>query len=172
MLSVGRPCFARCSPNVTPTVQAADSLRKDFKLTLDCTPEPIVLRVYEHDTSLCQKEADLIRLNRSPVIAHVGVGARREACGQLHRARTGVGPKWTSPAVGSQRRSATQSALRHSVRRCNRGRGGQVQALVSIVPRWRIGDLDAGASRKTSRNAPTRQATAAEESECWQQRHS
>lgn len=34
----------------------------NFKLTLDSTTEPIVLRVYEHDASLCQKEADLIRL--------------------------------------------------------------------------------------------------------------
>ena len=34
----------------------------NFKLTLDSTTEPIVLRVYEHDASLCRKEADLIRL--------------------------------------------------------------------------------------------------------------
>lgn len=34
----------------------------NFKLTLDSATEPIVLRVYEHDASLCQKEADLIRL--------------------------------------------------------------------------------------------------------------
>jgi aminoglycoside phosphotransferase (APT) family kinase protein len=34
----------------------------NFKLRLDCTPEPFVLRVYEHDASICQKEVDLIRL--------------------------------------------------------------------------------------------------------------
>lgn len=34
----------------------------NFKLTLDSIPKPIVLRVYEHDASLCRKEADLIRL--------------------------------------------------------------------------------------------------------------
>ena len=34
----------------------------NFKLTLDSTPGPIVLRVYEHDASLCRKEADLMRL--------------------------------------------------------------------------------------------------------------
>src|ERR1700686_2668728 len=34
----------------------------NFSLCLDCGPESIVLRIYEHDTSLCQKEVDLIRL--------------------------------------------------------------------------------------------------------------
>ena len=34
----------------------------NFKLTLDRPSEPIVLRVYEHDASLCRKEADLMRL--------------------------------------------------------------------------------------------------------------
>ena len=34
----------------------------NFKLTLDSTPGPLVLRVYEHDASLCRKEADLMRL--------------------------------------------------------------------------------------------------------------
>lgn len=41
----------------------ADGWRNaNFKLRLDGTPEPIVLRIYEHDPSLCQKETDLIRL--------------------------------------------------------------------------------------------------------------
>lgn len=34
----------------------------NFKLSLDGGPESLVLRIYEHDASLCQKEADLIRL--------------------------------------------------------------------------------------------------------------
>jgi aminoglycoside phosphotransferase (APT) family kinase protein len=34
----------------------------NFKLRLDSTPESIVLRIYEHDASLCQKEVDLLRL--------------------------------------------------------------------------------------------------------------
>ena len=34
----------------------------NVKVTLDATSEPIVLRVYEHDASLCRKEADLIHL--------------------------------------------------------------------------------------------------------------
>ena len=34
----------------------------NVKVTLDATAEPIVLRVFEHDASLCRKEADLIRL--------------------------------------------------------------------------------------------------------------
>jgi aminoglycoside phosphotransferase (APT) family kinase protein len=40
-----------------------DGLRNsNFKLRLDSTPEWIVLRIYEHDPSLCQKEIDLMRL--------------------------------------------------------------------------------------------------------------
>jgi aminoglycoside phosphotransferase (APT) family kinase protein len=34
----------------------------NFKLQLDPAPEPVVLRIYEHDPSLCQKEIDLMRL--------------------------------------------------------------------------------------------------------------
>jgi aminoglycoside phosphotransferase (APT) family kinase protein len=41
----------------------ADGFRNaNFKVQLDSTPELIVLRIYEHDPSLCQKEVDLIRL--------------------------------------------------------------------------------------------------------------
>jgi len=39
----------------------------NFKLTLDSPHEFIVLRIYEHDPSLCQKEADLLRLARASV---------------------------------------------------------------------------------------------------------
>lgn len=53
----------------------ADGLRNaNFKLQLDSTPEPIVLRVYEHDFSICRKEVDLIRLVGGsvpvPVVIH------------------------------------------------------------------------------------------------------
>ena len=34
----------------------------NFKLELDRAPSPVVLRVYEHHSSLCQKEVDLYRL--------------------------------------------------------------------------------------------------------------
>jgi aminoglycoside phosphotransferase (APT) family kinase protein len=34
----------------------------NFKLQLDPAPGPVVLRIYEHDASLCQKEVDLMRL--------------------------------------------------------------------------------------------------------------
>ena len=41
----------------------ADGLRNaNFKLQLDSITDPIVLRIYEHDPSICQKEVDLIRL--------------------------------------------------------------------------------------------------------------
>jgi hypothetical protein len=40
-----------------------DGLRNtNIKLYLDAPPEPVVLRIYEHDPSLCQKELDLMRL--------------------------------------------------------------------------------------------------------------
>jgi aminoglycoside phosphotransferase (APT) family kinase protein len=40
-----------------------DGLRNsNFKLYLDPVPEPVVLRIYEHDRSLCRKEIDLMRL--------------------------------------------------------------------------------------------------------------
>ena len=53
--------FPRC--RVVETLPLAEGLRNtNLKLRLDGTPEPIVLRVYEHDASLCQKEVDLLRL--------------------------------------------------------------------------------------------------------------
>lgn len=34
----------------------------NFKLRLDSTERPMVLRIYQHDASLCQKEIDLLRM--------------------------------------------------------------------------------------------------------------
>ena len=53
-----------------------DGLRNaNFKLRIDSNPEWVVLRLYEHDASLCQKEIDLMKLaGRSvptPEILHV-----------------------------------------------------------------------------------------------------
>jgi len=46
----------------------ADGLRNtNFKLGLDPAREPVVLRIYEHERSLCQKEIDLMRLVRGSV---------------------------------------------------------------------------------------------------------
>jgi aminoglycoside phosphotransferase (APT) family kinase protein len=40
-----------------------DGLRNaSFKLRLEGRPEPVVLRIYQHDASICQKELDLLRL--------------------------------------------------------------------------------------------------------------
>jgi aminoglycoside phosphotransferase (APT) family kinase protein len=39
----------------------------NFKLQLDSSAEPIILRVYEQDASLCQKEIDLAKLIGAPV---------------------------------------------------------------------------------------------------------
>jgi aminoglycoside phosphotransferase (APT) family kinase protein len=54
----------------------AEGLRNaNFKLRLDHPAAPLVLRIYEHDRSLCRKEVDLMRLvaGRAPVpeILHV-----------------------------------------------------------------------------------------------------
>jgi hypothetical protein len=47
-----------------------DGLRNaNFKLYLNLASEPVVLRIYEHDPSLCRKEADLWRLVRASVPA-------------------------------------------------------------------------------------------------------
>jgi|SRR5208282_689486 len=54
--------------HVIDTTPLTDGWRNaNFKLRLDCTPQPIVLRIYEHDASICQKEVDLIRLIRGSV---------------------------------------------------------------------------------------------------------
>jgi len=48
---------------VTEIQPFRDGLRNaNFKLRLGSASEPLVLRLYEHDGSLCQKELDLIRL--------------------------------------------------------------------------------------------------------------
>src|SRR5437016_11570 len=39
----------------------------NFQVRVDATPHPMVLRVYEHDGSLCQKEVDLLGLLRGSV---------------------------------------------------------------------------------------------------------
>ena len=53
--------FPRC--NVIEIQPLGDGLRNaNFKLRLDGQPEPVVLRIYEHDASLCRKELDLLRL--------------------------------------------------------------------------------------------------------------
>jgi aminoglycoside phosphotransferase (APT) family kinase protein len=47
---------------VTEMQHLPDGFRNsNFKLVLEGCAEPVVLRVYEHDASLCRKEADLIR---------------------------------------------------------------------------------------------------------------
>ena len=58
--------FPRCG--VVEVQPLTDGQRNsNFKLRLGPTDECIVLRVYEHDPSLCAKEVDLIRLVAGPV---------------------------------------------------------------------------------------------------------
>jgi aminoglycoside phosphotransferase (APT) family kinase protein len=53
--------FPRCG--VVGMQPLGDGLRNTtFQLRLDGQPEPVVLRIYEHDASLCRKELDLLRL--------------------------------------------------------------------------------------------------------------
>ena len=63
--------FPRC--RLLACEPLSDGLRNaNFKLQLDPAPEPVVLRIYEHDASLCQKEIDLMRLvGRSVPVAEV-----------------------------------------------------------------------------------------------------
>jgi hypothetical protein len=47
--------FPRCS--VVEMQPLGDGLRNaNFKLCLDGQPEPVVLRIYEHDASICRKD--------------------------------------------------------------------------------------------------------------------
>jgi aminoglycoside phosphotransferase (APT) family kinase protein len=56
-----RLAFPRC--RLLEARPFTDGLRNtNFKLRLDSSPDPIVLRMFEHDASLCQKEIDLYRL--------------------------------------------------------------------------------------------------------------
>jgi aminoglycoside phosphotransferase (APT) family kinase protein len=56
-----RLAFPQCS--VVNAQPLTEGLRNaNFRLRLDSTPEFIVLRIYEHDASLCQKELDLLGL--------------------------------------------------------------------------------------------------------------
>jgi hypothetical protein len=58
-----RLAFPQCS--VVNAQPLTDGLRNaNFRLRLDSTPEFIVLRIYEHDASLCQKELDPARSAR------------------------------------------------------------------------------------------------------------
>lgn len=62
----------------------ADGFRNsNFKLTLDSIAEPIVVRIYEHDVSLCQKEMDLIRFLKGSVPIPEVIYAQPEAVDDL-----------------------------------------------------------------------------------------
>jgi aminoglycoside phosphotransferase (APT) family kinase protein len=66
--------FPRC--RLLASEPLRDGLRNsNFKLYLDRPTEPVVLRIYEHDASLCQKEIDLMRLVGKTVPAPVVIHA-------------------------------------------------------------------------------------------------
>lgn len=55
----------------------------NFKLTLSTRSAPIVLRIYQHDASLCQKEVDILRLIKSDVPVPGVIHAETETDGNL-----------------------------------------------------------------------------------------
>ncbi|MGA3074668.1 MAG: aminoglycoside phosphotransferase family protein [Bryobacteraceae bacterium] len=58
---IARTAFPGC--RVLSSEPLGDGKRNaNFKLHLDPAPAPVVLRIYEHDPTLCQKEIDLMRL--------------------------------------------------------------------------------------------------------------
>ena len=69
MLAVQRMvCTAFPRSRVLHCQPLANGLRNaNLRLSLDSVPEPLVLRIYQHDPSLCQKEMDLMRLVRPTV---------------------------------------------------------------------------------------------------------
>jgi aminoglycoside phosphotransferase (APT) family kinase protein len=61
-----------------------DGLRNaNFKLQLEPATEPVVLRIYEHDVSLCQKEIDLMRLVGASVPVPEVIYAAPHGCDDL-----------------------------------------------------------------------------------------
>lgn len=61
-----RTVFPGC--RVVDALPFVDGLRNaNFRIQLDSIPQFIVLRVYEHDASLCQKELDLLNLVKNSV---------------------------------------------------------------------------------------------------------
>jgi aminoglycoside phosphotransferase (APT) family kinase protein len=63
-------CSAFAGARILSATPLADGMRNaNFKLHLDGGPGRMVLRIYEHDVSLCQKELDLLRTlaDRVPV---------------------------------------------------------------------------------------------------------
>ncbi len=58
---IAHTAFPRC--RVLSSEPLGDGKRNaNFKLRLEPNPDPVVLRIYEHDASLCGKEVDLMRL--------------------------------------------------------------------------------------------------------------
>ena len=55
----------------------------NLRLDLDSLGSPLVLRIYQHDPSLCQKEMDLMRLVRSTVPAPEVIHASPRGCEEL-----------------------------------------------------------------------------------------
>ena len=74
--------LGRCT--VLDVQPLTDGLRNaNFRISLDRAPECVVLRVYEHDASLCQKEVDLLQLIGRTVPVPQMIHAEPEGLGEL-----------------------------------------------------------------------------------------
>src|SRR5882757_3638153 len=74
--------FPRC--RLLEAQPFTDGLRNtNLKLRLDSSPDPIVLRIFEHDASLCRKELDLWRLISGSVPVPEIIYARPEGLENL-----------------------------------------------------------------------------------------
>jgi aminoglycoside phosphotransferase (APT) family kinase protein len=61
----------------------AGSRNTNLKLRLVTVPEPVVLRIYEHDASICRKEADIMRLVGGSVPVPEILHVQADGCGEI-----------------------------------------------------------------------------------------
>lgn len=74
--------FPRC--RLVEVQPFADGFRNaNFRLRLDSIPEFIVLRIYEHDPSLCAKEVDLLNLIKHSVPVPAIIHAKPEGLNEI-----------------------------------------------------------------------------------------
>lgn len=66
LIEMLRPAFPRVQ-RVSLEPLTGGARNSNFRLQLDCLADPVVLRIFEHDPMLCQKELDVLRRVRDEV---------------------------------------------------------------------------------------------------------
>jgi len=66
LIEMLRPAFPRVQ-RVSVEPLEGGARNSNFRLQIDCLSDPLVLRIFEHDPVLCQKELDLLRRVRDEV---------------------------------------------------------------------------------------------------------